>query len=695
MAALTDTAVRPPRGGRTARSPVRIATAIALAVLAAVLAAPAANAAGAQQPASADGRVVLADPAPSPSPQSSDPGIGLGPGAPTNAPTAPTPVTTSDPTTGGGSDPSWYDIPGQINKAINDWFASMVTSALTPMLNLLGATLLGTPDVTVMSGVTRIWTQMALLANALYILLVLAGAVIVTTHGTVQSRFSAKEVIPRLAVGMIAGNASLGLIALMIRLANAVAGAILGSTVSPASAGAALGHQLSTEAVGGGGIFLVLLLLGGVVMLAAILLTYIVRVALTVVLAVSAPLALSMHAVPGADGFARMWWRAMTGCLLIQLGQTLAFIVALQVMLDPNANVSLLGLPNNNAWVDPLVFIAVCWILIKIPFWVSRTMMGGGGSRIWSMAKAVIAYKTLGVLGMQKGPGGLPIRRRPGGGPNRPRASAPRGPGPGGTGPKPAPSSTGWGTAAASPTSTPAARRRRTGAGVRSAAVGQGPRLAVEAVPSPSPSRECAPERPPSGPTRHQMPIPIPDGGRKQLEARATARDARLARNAMSRPEQPGTWLEEREAQRRVARNAAAVRESPAAGAGPRFRQEGLFPRSPTRMNPPPPPTTPSRSAAAGPPGPAVTAAGTPAPPPARRPTPAVGGVTGTMPGPATAASPAPGRIGTPRAVPARQAPTPTPAVSPAARTTPSAAPRPAPLSSSRTVPRPARNSTT
>lgn len=668
--------VRPPHGGRTFLQPMHLAACVLIAALAALITAPAADAATANPPPATGYRVVLADPGPSPSPQASDPGIGLGAGAPTGDPTAPSPITTTGPSAGEGSDPSWYDIPGQIEKAINDWFASVVTSALTPMLDLLGATLLGTPDVTVMSGVERIWTQMALLANALYVLIVLAGAVIVTTHGTVQSRFSAKEVVPRLAVGMIAGNASLGVIALMIHLANAVAAAMLGNTISPATAGAALGHQLVTEAVGGGGIFLVLLLLGAVVMLAAILLTYIVRVAITVILAVAAPLALSMHALPGPDGLARMWWRAMTGCLLIQLGQTLAFIVALDVMLDPNANVSILGLPNNNAWVDPLVFIALCWILIKIPFWVSRSMMGGGGSRVWSMAKAAIAYKTLGVFGMQKGPGGFPMRRKTGAGPNRPGPTGSQGAQRHGGGPKPAPGGARWGAAATGAEPAPTMGRGRAGAAGAMAAAGQGPRLIPDNSATSPPDAAAAGEQHGSrAASRHQMPMPIP-GGRKGLEARATPADHRLARSALNRPEQPTSWLDEREAQRRrLARRGSSASEAPPGPAGPRFRQEALFPRSPVRMNPPPP-------AATGPSASTPSASAPPTRSAARLPTP----TAPTPPGvpSRTAALP----VGPPRPAPPR-----------AAASTPPAIPTPSPPApradapASRTTPRPARNS--
>jgi hypothetical protein len=471
-----------------------------LALVAALVALLTGPAAAATSAAPVRSVAVLAGPAPSPSPSVTDPGIGLGPGAPTDAPTAPVPITTTDPGTGGEADPSWYDIPGQIQKAIDDWFGQIVADAMTPMLTLLGSTLLGTPDVTAMPRVRALWTQMALLANACYLLLVLAGAVIVTTHGTAQSRHSAKEIVPRLLVGMVAGNASIAVLALMIHLADALAEAILGSGIDPSTAGAALGHMLS----GGNGIFLILLDLGAQVMLIAIALTYIVRVALTVILAVAAPLALSLHALPQTDGFARLWWRAITGCFVIQLGQSLTFVVALDVMLDPSASVSLFGMPNGSALVDVLVFLALCWILIKIPSWVSRSIFGARSSTLGRMAKAVIAYKTLGAFGLKRGPGGIPMRT--GSAPHRPRPGASGAPW-SGSGPGRGGGGGGWGGArpggSRGPGPTvytvtqmhpPSASRPPHGvlsAGPRAPA-GRGPRLALEAGPSATVSAESA-----------------------------------------------------------------------------------------------------------------------------------------------------------------------------------------------------------
>jgi hypothetical protein len=684
MAPDTPITGRPPYYGRPAPAPGRAArvllATLLIVALSALIAAPAASAATApgSSPAASSQRVILADPAPAPSPSATNPGIGLGPGSPTGPSTAPTPVTTSDPGTGGGSNPSFFDIPGQIEKAIDDWFGSLIADAMTPMLDLLGSTLLGTPDVTQMPGVQRLWTQMALLANSLYILLVLAGAVIVTTHGTVQSKYSAKEIVPRLAVGMIAGNASIAVLALMIHLADALAIAILGGTINPSTAGQALGNLLGGSA--GNSIFLILLELGASVMLIAILLTYIVRVAFTVVLAVAAPLALSLHALPGPDSLARLWWKAITGVFLIQLGQSLVFVIALDVMLDPNANVSMLGLPNNSALVDTLLFLALCWILIKIPVWVGRSILGGGGSRLLGMAKAVIAYKTLGALGMKRGPGGLPLRKKTGTSPNRPRpqggpgaggsASGPRRPGPGprGTGGANSGGGVTWTVTQVHPN--PPTKPGRPGLGTSrpglpqgaSAPTGQGPRLALEAGPS---AHNPAPPHPGTSangtgakPRYRQMTLPI----------KAT----RTPRPAPPTPVNPPT----------------AGSASGSVPARPRQVQRGLFPLPP---RPAAAPRNPTIAATAAPVAVSARLAAAPKPTPATAP----------RPTPATApTAPRPARMSTPPPLTHRPSPTqmpprrtaPAPALAPEpVRATPARTPTPAPVTAraNPAVPRP------
>ena len=80
----------------------------------------------------------------------------------------------------GGTQPSpgLFDITGHIEAAIDDWFRSLVTDALDPVLTLLGHTLLATPNVTAQSRVGQLWRMTEGIADAFLVLFVLAGAAI-------------------------------------------------------------------------------------------------------------------------------------------------------------------------------------------------------------------------------------------------------------------------------------------------------------------------------------------------------------------------------------------------------------------------------------------------------------------------------------------------------------------------------------
>ena len=417
----------PPRaggvGGRASARPAARAVAALLAAIAALMiAVPAASAATAPTAAApVSAAPILADPAPAPSPSPSGPGIVLGPGAPTPTDTVPAPgATGGTSTSGGNSDPSFWDIPGQIEKAINDWFAGLVTDALNPVLNLLGSTVLSTPDVTTMPRVGEIWTTMALLANGFYVLLVLAGGVIVMTHETLQTRYAMKDIAPRLFAGFLVGNASLAILGLIIHLADTLASGIMGQGLDPKAAGTALAHMITGSILNSGGIFLAILGLVAAVMAVVLLVTYMVRVALMVLLAVAAPVALSLHALPQTEGLARLWWRAVIGTLAVQLGQSLTLITALRIFLDPGGQTAL-GFPTGGGLTDLLVFITLFFILIKIPFWVGRSIFGR--SQLLSMAKGIATYKLMGAAGLRG------RRRRSGGRPSSGRGNGPTAPG--------------------------------------------------------------------------------------------------------------------------------------------------------------------------------------------------------------------------------------------------------------------------
>src|SRR5207248_7774050 len=147
-----------------------------------------------------------------------------------------------------------------------------------------------------------------------------------------------------------------------------------------------------------GRIFNILIGIFIVAMLVVLLVTYIVRVALTIILIAGAPIALMCHALPQTEGIARWWWKAFGGCLAIQVGQSLTLITAMKVFLAPGG-FTLFG-PNLNGLVNILVALALMYILFKIPFWLlSSAKVGRGGrSLLGSLVRGFLAYKTFGLL---------------------------------------------------------------------------------------------------------------------------------------------------------------------------------------------------------------------------------------------------------------------------------------------------------
>ena len=325
-------------------------------------------------------------------PGTGPPGIQVGPGG-TTAPT--TPAAGSGGTVSGGtqSSPGLFDITGHIEAAIDSWFRDLVTAALDPILTLLGHTLLATPNVTTQSRVGELWRMTEGIADSFLVLFVLIGGAIVMGHETIQTRTAIKDVLPRIVVAAVAVNASLSVAGLAISTADSLSQAVLGQGVDSAQAAVVL-RQLVLGSLADGGIFVVLL--GGVVAVLAIVLlaTYIVRLALVVLLIVAAPICLVCHALPQTEGLARLWWRAFAGTLAVQVAQSLVLVTALRVFLASGGPANL-GIASTGGLVDLLVSACLCWVLVKIPSWVSRMVFSGsrGHSGVSRVVRDVIIYK--------------------------------------------------------------------------------------------------------------------------------------------------------------------------------------------------------------------------------------------------------------------------------------------------------------
>ncbi|MFC0554954.1 conjugal transfer protein TrbL family protein [Planotetraspora thailandica] len=286
-----------------------------------------------------------------------------------------------------------FGIGDWINGQINSWFANLVGLAIKPLLDMLAATLLATPDVSGSGRVFDLWKANAVIADTGFVLLTTLGAIAAMGHETVQTRYAVKEVLPRLCVAAFAANSSFTICGKLIELANALSKALLGQDFDGRRAAATL--RLMVIAPGQQEIFYVLLALVAVILLVLLLITFVMRAALVLLLVVAAPLALACLALPYTDGLARFWWRAFTGLLLIQVAQSLTLVLAVRIVFNQDGRL-LLGVTPGGQLVNLVLALCLLIILTRIPGWISRRIFAearGQGSAITRIVKYALAYK--------------------------------------------------------------------------------------------------------------------------------------------------------------------------------------------------------------------------------------------------------------------------------------------------------------
>lgn len=293
------------------------------------------------------------------------------------------------------------NMTGCMAAGLNSVFGGLVQAALSPILELLAATALSTPTLDQLPGIGVLWQNSFELVVAVYVLLILIGGVVVMSHESLQTRYSIKEIGPRIPVAFFASMLSLFFVDKLIRLANAFSAAILGGDLNPPS----LGNTLNDAATGAltGGLFLILTALVLVVVGIGLLIVYVIRVMLTVVLVIFGPLFLMFHALPHTDPLARWWWKATTAVLAIQVGQSMVLIVAVKTLLSGGVHL----FTSFGSFGTMIGAIGMFIVLFKIPFWLfAAVKVGSGRSLIGGLARAYVAAKTFGMIAGKSGAAG-------------------------------------------------------------------------------------------------------------------------------------------------------------------------------------------------------------------------------------------------------------------------------------------------
>jgi hypothetical protein len=310
----------------------------------------------------------------------------------------------------GGGNPWGWDIAGTVANAVMAFVAKVAVQTGGPVFDLLGRTVLATPDLTHQAEVRALWTACLVAADTGFVLFIVIAGVQLASRETLQSRYGFKELVPRLLVGMVAANCSLPLITTAIQVTNAVTAAVTHEALDGTPTRQAV-HQIATQALHQRNFLASCLGLGVIVLAVAVLASFVARLAILILLIAVSPMALACFASPQTEGAAKLWCRGVAGVLTIQIAQAVTLVALVRVFLIPRAHL-FLGLPSDAAGlINLLVAATLLWIMCKIPGWVRRlvfrqpiTLLPGRPQlvphSVSRVVKGLIVAKTLGALGL-------------------------------------------------------------------------------------------------------------------------------------------------------------------------------------------------------------------------------------------------------------------------------------------------------
>ncbi|RKS04987.1 hypothetical protein DFP74_0567 [Nocardiopsis sp. Huas11] len=214
---------------------------------------------------------------------------------------------------------------------VSNWFADFVVSGLNPALGWLAQKAFHTPEPT--AGMEALHDGILGTSNVLFVLLIVAGGLVAMCYQTVQSRYSAADILPRAVFAFVASNFSLWVSEEMVSASNQIAAAVGAQGIDAREAAVNLRDRMDVilqEAL----VFSILLLVVVVVLLVVWMLTEAVRICMVIVLVIGAPLLLMFHALPHTNRIAELWWKSMAGLCAIPIAQSIVFIAMARLFFE-------------------------------------------------------------------------------------------------------------------------------------------------------------------------------------------------------------------------------------------------------------------------------------------------------------------------------------------------------------------------
>ncbi len=199
-------------------------------------------------------------------------------------------------------------------------------------------------------------------------------------HG-MFTQYTARIMLPRILIAVVAVNFALPLVQASVDLDNALSKTVLAASVNHADLGNLVHHwgQDVTPVPGLGPLVAVTLLVG----FALLGITYLIRYALLVVLTILAPVAAVMLVLPDTQHYGREWASLFITTLLMQPLQLLILVIAL-------------GMEGDDTTILRHGFaLAALWMCFKVPGALHSASTVGGHAHAFAKRSAGRAAKAM------------------------------------------------------------------------------------------------------------------------------------------------------------------------------------------------------------------------------------------------------------------------------------------------------------
>jgi hypothetical protein len=277
------------------------------------------------------------------------------------------------------------------------WLAERVEGLLGGLVAFLTATVFTSPDVTVFPQVQLLAGRSALVVSTGFVLAIIVAGAVAMTHGSVQTQYGVRELLPRLVFGFVISHFGAQLCQLLITTANALTRAMVAETAAgPEAAEYVRARIAAASGDPTAGVLAVVIGLLIVVLMYTLLASWIVRIGVLIVLAAIAPVALACYCLPYTQPAAQLWWRTLLACLATPILQAVSFTSGINLLLDPEGNLPVLiglgpGVPSMDMF-NLFVILCLLWLTVRIPRLMSRwvTRQGGPTSVAGVVLRAVV-----------------------------------------------------------------------------------------------------------------------------------------------------------------------------------------------------------------------------------------------------------------------------------------------------------------